>query len=90
MHCLPLQSSSVDVTDLEGAEDIVISSFGKDFGSCKNVQVEIVIADDPCAIGQHECNPIRADCTPTPDGLDYICTCKDMIKARDQQIHTIE
>ena len=48
------------------------------FGACENIQVEVVIANDPCAVGQHECDPTRAHCTSTADGLDYTCACKDL------------
>ena len=58
-------NDALDLNDIEGGENVVI--LGTDFGTCANIQIDVVLANDPCAIGQHECEPTRAHCTPTSD-----------------------
>ena len=61
-----------DISAVTGGETLTIS--GSNFGSCGNLEVEIVRATDPCATGMHECSE-TATCTPTSDGMDYTCAC---------------
>ena len=67
--------SSNSVSTVKGGETLNIQ--GSDFGSCDDLQVEIVRALDPCASGMHECHGTLGKCTPTADGLDYTCSCKE-------------
>ena len=66
--------SASDYTSTQGAGVDELQIGASDFGSCENLRVEIVIANDPCAVGQHYC-PETAECLVTDDGLDYTCTC---------------
>ena len=62
------------VSNLIGGEDLVIAS--QTIGKCNKMKIEIQVQSDPCAAGQHMCAD-TSTCTPSSDGTDYSCTCKE-------------